>query len=287
MASKVDSATWETGEAVFLETTAAAERVFGLPETIEFIDGVCQDKTLLSSTYVWDEFRRTFLYDTIICHTVFVNSLERQEDFATALKRLPRFYELRYKPRKLRRALDVIARLHETPFESLEEAIQRLDNEIRYRLERLFFKGLQNPILDGAGCRMTAKSPMETPPPVSGKYGTFKLPSKCSKKERPECGIISFWKERRADLEAVANMKIPSGIKKNVRTELEEFRKAAQAILKGKTIEAYGTRCYAKMADIIICLECPPGIPIVTSNKKHYRPLCQTLRRPDPICFQP
>lgn len=287
MASKVDSATWETEEAVFLETTAVAERVFGLPETIEFIDGVCQGKTLLSSTYVWDEFRRTFFYDTIICHTVFVNSLERQEDFATALKRLPRFYELRYKPRKLRRALDVIARLHETPFKSLEEAIQRLENDIRYTLEQLFFNGLQRPLLDGAGCRMTAESPMETPPPVSDRYGTFKLSSKCSKKERPECRIISFWKERRADLEAVANMKIPSGIGKNVRTELEKFRKAAQAILKGKTIEAYGTRCYAKMADIIICLECPPGVPIVTSNKKHYRPLCQTLRKPDPICFQP
>jgi RNase P subunit RPR2 len=281
VASKIDSATWETGEAVFLETTAAAERVFGLPETIEFIDGVCQDKTLLSSTYVWDEFRQTFLYDTIICHTVFVNSLERQEDFATALKRLPRFHELRYKPRKLRRALDVIARLHEMPFESLEEAIQRLENDIRYTLERFFFKGLQRPLLEGAGCRMTAESPIETVPPVSGSYSTFKLPSKCSKKERPECGIISFWKERWADLEAVANMKIPSDIKKNICTELEEFRKA------GKTIEAYGTRCYAKMADTIICLECPPGASIVTSNQNHYRPLCQTLRRLDPICFQP
>jgi endogenous inhibitor of DNA gyrase (YacG/DUF329 family) len=287
VASKVHSAIWEANEAVFLETTAAAERVFGLPETIEFIDGVCQDKTLLSSTYVWDEFRRTFLYDTIICHTVFVNSLERQEDFATALKRLPRFHELRYKPRKLRRVLDVIARLHETPFESLEEAIQRLENDIRYTLERFFFKGLQNPILDGAGCRMTAESPMEIPPPASGRYGTFKLPSKCTQRKRPECGIISFWKERRADLEAVANMKIPSGIKKNIRTELEEFRKAAQAILKGKAIESYGTRCYAKMADIIICLECPSGVPIVTSNQNHYRPFCQILRRPDPICFQP
>lgn len=287
MASKVDSATWETGEAVFLETTAAAERVFGLPETIEFIDGVCQDKTLLSSTYVWDEFRRTFLYDTIICHTVFVNSLERQEGFALALKRLPRFYELRYKPRKLRRALDVIARLHETPFESLEEAIQRLENDIRYMLERLFFNGLRRPLLDGAGCRMTAENIIETSPQLPGKYGTFKLPSKCSKKERPECGIISFWKEHRTDIEAVANMKIPSGIKKNIRTELEEFLKAAQAILKDKTIEAYGRRCYAKMADIIICLECPPGVSIVTSNQNHYRPLCQTLRKPDPICFQP
>jgi len=287
VASKVDSATWETGEAVFLETTAAAERVFGLPETLEFIDGVCEDKTLLSSTYVWNEFRRTFFYDTIICHTVFVNSLERQEDFATALKRLPRFHELRYKPRKLRRALDVIARLHEMPFESLEEAIQRLENDIRYTLERLFFKGLQRPLLDGAGCRMTAENIIETSPQVPDRYGTFKLPSKCSKKERPKCGIISFWKERRADLESVANMKIPSGIKKNLRIELEEFRKAAQAILKGKTIEAYGTRCYAKMADTIICLECPPNVPIVTSNQNHYRPLCQILRRPDPICFQP
>ena len=61
MASKVHSAIWEANEAVFLETTAAAERVFGLPETIKLIESICQDKTLLSSTYVWDEFRRTFL----------------------------------------------------------------------------------------------------------------------------------------------------------------------------------------------------------------------------------
>ena len=287
MASKAGSATWEAKEAVFLETTAAAERVFGLPETIEFIDGICQDKTLLSSTYVWGEFRRTFLIDTIMCHTVFVNSLERQEDFATALKRLPRYEKLQYKPRKLRRALDVIARLHETPFESLKEAIQRLENDIRYTLKQLFFRGLQSPLLEGAGCRMTAEGPIETVPPVSGNFSTFKLPSKCTQKERPECGIISFWKERIEDLEAVANMKIPSSTKKNIRTELEEFRKAAQAILQGKTIEAYGTRCYAKMADTIICLECPPGVPIVTSNQNHYRPLCKTLRRLDPICFQP
>jgi hypothetical protein len=287
VASKAGSATWEAKEAVFLETTAAAERVFGLPETIEFIDGICQDKTLLSSTYVWGEFRRTFLYDSIICHTVFVNSLERQEDLAMALKRLPRYEKLQYKPRKLRRALDVIARLHETPFESLKEAIERLENDIRYTLKQLFFRGLQSPLLEGAGCRMTAESPIETVPPVSSSYSTFKLPSKCSQKKRPECGIISFWKERRADLKAVANMKIPSSTKKNICTELEEFRKAAQAILQGKTIEAYGTRCYAKMADTIICLECPPEVPIVTSNQNHYRPLCQTLRRLDPICFQP
>jgi len=278
-----------TMESLFLETTAAAERIFGLPETIAFINSVCEGKTLLSSTYVWGEFRRTFLNDHIICHTVFVNSLERGEDLATALKRLPRFSKLRYKPRKLRRAFDVVARLHEQPFDSLREAIERLENEILYGLQIYFFAGLRLPLLTGADCKMTSLLPIQVPETISAKHPRFELISKCTKKENPNCNIISFWRGHKVDLKAVATMAIPKNASKAFINELNEFKKAAQVILENidaAPSEAYGQRCYAKIADLIICLECPLNAPIITSNRRHYYPLCETLSRPEPICFQ-
>jgi len=275
-------------ESLFLETTAAAERIFGLPETMAFINSVCEGKTLLSSTYVWGEFRRTFLNDHIICHTVFVNSLERGEDLATALKRLPRFSELRYKPRKLRRAFDVVARLHEQPFDSLQEAVERLENEILYSLQISFFAGLRRPLLTGADCQMTPPLPLQAPETIAVKHPRFELISKCSKRDNPNCKIISFWRDHKADLKAIATMAVPRNVSKTSIDELNEFKKAAQAILENidvKPSEAYGERCYAKIADLIISLECPPNVPIITSNRHHYYPLCETLSRPEPICF--
>ncbi len=278
------------GDGIFLENTATAERIFGLPETIEFIHAVCRDKAILSSAYVWAEFRRTFIYDTIICHTVFLNSRERGEDLATALKRLPRYEKVRYKPRRLRRTCDVVARLHETPFESLEEAIERLDNDIQYYLERCFFSGLLLPLFDGTRCQMTALNPIEHSQQSEGGYTRFELPSKCTKRERPGCGIASFWAERQADLESVANMQMPNNVRPDVRSELETFRESAQIILRhlvDDPSEAFGERCHVRMADVIICLECPAMVPILTSNRDHYRPLCNATGRPDPISFCP
>lgn len=275
-------------ESLFLETTAAAERIFGLPETMAFINSVCEGKTLLSSTYVWGEFRRTFLNDHIICHTVFVNSLERGEDLATALKRLPRFSKLRYKPRKLRRAFDVVARLHEQPFDSLQEAVERLENEILYSLQISFFAGLRRPLLTGADCQMTPPLPLQAPETIAAKHPRFELISKCSKRDNPNCKIISFWRDHKADLKAIATMAVPRNVSKTSIDELNEFKKAAQVILENIDVvpsEAYGQRCYAKIADLIICLECPLNVPIITSNRHHYDPLCETLSRPEPICF--
>ena len=271
--------------AVFLETTAAVERIFGLPETKQFIKSVCEKKTLLSSTYVWGEFKRTFLNDHIICHTVFINSLERGEDLATALKRLPKYSNLRYQPRKMERAFDVVARLHEKPFDSLKQAIERLENDILYVLQSYFLHGLHEPLIKGADCQMTGLPESFTEPEGSNNF-RFKLVSKCTKSQNPECDIISFWKHHENDLEAISKMDIPSDIPKPIISELEDFRSEAQVILDKMDkhpSEVFGIRCYAKIADLIICLECPPDAPIITSNMKHYRLLCETLNRPDPI----
>ena len=262
---------------VFLETTAVAERIYGLPETIRYIDSVCTGKTLLSSTDVWGEFRRTFLHDHVICHTVFVNSLERGEDFATALKRLPRFSALRYRPRKLRRAFDVVARLHEKPFDSLKEAVDRLENDIQYQLQICFFNGLHEPLIPGANCKMTHFPQQQTESEGSG-YPKFDLVSKCTKRENPDCDVITFWSNHEADLKKVAAMDIPTDLGSAVVSELTEFKDAAKMIVKNyekKPSEAFGTRCYAKIADLVICLECPEDVPIVTSNRNHYNPLCE------------
>ena len=271
---------------VFLETTAIAERIFGVPESINYVESLCKNKTLLSSTYVWGEFRRTFLNDTIICHQVFSNSFERGDNLPTALKRLARFEKIRYKPRKLRREWDIVARLHESKFETLKEAIDRLENDILYELEIYFFKGLKKPLLNGANCKMTSDTPVAIGSPEKI---TFELASKCTRIERPECEIVSFWKSHRSDLEAVSAAQIPPGFTGKSKVEIQSFINAALEILNNierSPKEAYGKRCYAVIADLIICIEAPRQTPIITTNCGHYTFLCSALKMPAPFCFK-
>ncbi|MBM3333388.1 hypothetical protein FJY63_01885 [Candidatus Sumerlaeota bacterium] len=90
-------------------------------------------------------------------------------------------------------------------------------------------------------------------------------------------------------LRAVVGMTIPEHVGKDTKKELEKVRAEAKRladVLDGRPRECYGERCHVLLADLVITLECPPGIPVVTSNVRHFAPLCSALSRPEPLGYR-
>jgi hypothetical protein len=263
---------------LYLETTATADRIFGLPETIEALKQICRSNVL----------RHTFIRDAVVCHTYLVNSLEVGDSLSVALLRVRRAPEFRFRPRRANRAWDIVARLHDIPLLSLSDAIAQLEKDIRYSLRRLFFKGLQVPLLDTVACKRTDENPTEIPPSTTGGYARFTMRSACSKESPPDCNIVTFWTRNKGDLSMVAAMTLPTPIKRETRVELETMKAQAQKVLDAidsDPSECHGEGCYAVLSDLVIALECPPAVPIVTRNSRHFAPLCGALSRPAPISY--
>ena len=274
---------------VYLETTATADRIFGLPETRAALKQACSGNVLLSSAYVWSEFRHTFVRDAVVCHAYLVNSLEVGDSLAVALQRIGRAKEFSFHRRRVDRAWDVVARLYDTPLLSLRDAVAQIEKDIRYNLHHLFFMGLHVPLLDTVGCKRTDAGPTEIPPGRPGGYARFTMRSACSKDSPPDCNIVTFWKRNEGDLSKVATMTLPTQISRKTKEDLERIRAQAQRVLNafGNNLdECYGEGCYAVLSDVVIALECPPDVPIVTRNTRHFDPICCALSRPTPISYR-
>jgi hypothetical protein len=238
---------------------------------------------------VWGEFRRTFIYDAIVSHAVLLNSMAKGESWRDGFQRVRRTQQFHFKPRRKDRAWDILAYLQDPPITSLEDAVDRLEKDIRYNLRHLFFRGLQIPLRDSVRCKMTDENPTEIPPDGPGGYGRFGMRSTCSKDSPRDCGIVTFWKNNVQALRLVAGMRIPDRIRKAARKELEQVKAEADKVasaVDGKMTEPYGESCHVLLADLVITLECPPTVPVVTSNKQHFAPLSSALSRPDPISYR-
>jgi len=276
-----------SGKRLYLDTTAGADRIFGLPETRQALKEVCHDHVLLSSVYVWDEFRRTFIGVAVLCHTMLLNSMVKGESLRDGLQRVRQ--ELNFKPRRKDRAWDILAYMQDPPIRSLENAVDRLEKNIRFTFRRLFFRGLQLPLQDTVHCRMTDESPTIIPPDGPSGYTRFEMRSGCSKDAPRDCGIVTFWENNVEALRLVAAMAIPTGASKATRKELSQVRDEARKIataIDGRVTESYGETCYVHLGDLVITLECPRDVPIVTSNVRHFAPLTYALSRPKPISYR-
>ena len=272
---------------LYLDTTVPVDRLFGLPETIKQLERICGENPLISSTYVWDEFRRTVLRDFVTCHAYLLNAMVKGESLEVGLRRVKHDKQLRFRPRRRDRAWDITILL--LRFQSIEAAVDRLEKDIRWNLRRVFFQGLIQPLQDGTDCKMTAIEPVMIPSHTLGGYPRFDLPSGCNKASPPNCQIITFWKRNRDALRLVADMEIPAGLRKDTRHELSVLREEAGKLLAcigTHPNECYGERCYAVFADLVITLDCPPTVPIVTRNYRHFAPLCSTLSRPEPVSYR-
>lgn len=274
---------------LYIETTAAAGRIFGLQQTQAALQKIFGSAQLISSGFVWGEFRRTFVKDAIVCHNVFLNAMVRKQSFGEALKRLRDYDKIRFRPRALDRVWDIIGTISDPPLKSVDDAVDRLEKYIRYDLKVLFFHRLEPLLVDLSDCKMTAVDALKTELPGHTGYYIFDLPSSCSMAKPPACQIVAFWQHHRAELEKIALMHIPAAGDKQLIQELTYFKTNAAELLQTldeKPSTAFGRRCHSFLADVVIVLEAPESAQIVTSNEAHYAPICAALGRPSPIAFR-
>jgi len=272
---------------LYLDTTVPVDRLFGHSETVDCLKQICGQNPLISSTYVWDEFRKTVLHDFVTCHACLLNAMARGKSLQDGLRSFKADPQLSYRPRRRDRGWDITILLQ--GFQSIEGAVDRLEKDIRWDLRHVFFQGLIQPLQNGTDCKMTAIEPVMIPSHTLGGYPRFELPSGCNKASPPSCQIMTFWKRNREAFRLVADMEIPAGLRKDTRHELSVLREEAGKLLAcidTDPNECYGKRCYAVFADLVITLDCPPTVPIVTRNDRHFAPLCSTLSRPEPISYR-
>jgi len=210
-----------------------------------------KDKKLVSSKYVVGELKNNFLKNAI----AFYNLLLDEETTEDALKRLS---NVLYSTRQFDRVIKLFAYLADKAFYDKGEIIERLDMLIEDGMESLFFDGLDEFINECNCIRAQAK------PRREGRR--WVLDMGCSQKKRPNCAIVSYIDIHTTKFEGLAQLPVIQD-----RDMTERLGKMCS-----REIIRYGTNCW-KIGDAVIASEVPDDMPIYTTNKKDYEPICGFL----------
>jgi len=247
---------------LFVETAAHGDRHFGHPSLRRKIESaIAAAGRAITSRYVREEFRSTFLASAVLAYNVLLDS-ERIEDALSALERY-RWGSFAGSPRMRGRARQVVYQVLRHGDRDVVEALQTLERWISFELIQWFERGLE--VVDETGCCRTGTNA------AKDAQGVFRFEVACLLMPRRPCRIEEFWSAGRGpDLKAIA------GARFSARKELQNARSAAAEVLAGKAPR--GRRCWAKLSDATIAAEAPRGMKILTSNTADFGPLCLALR---------
>jgi len=99
------------------------------------------------------------------------------------------------------------------------------------------------------------------------------LRSQCVRKVR-ECNVAERMAAWRPELQAV----LP-GLARESDPALVQLRELVRRILDDPTF-ARGRNCTRYLGDLIIALSLPDGVPLYTTNRRHFEPLLGALGKP-------
>ncbi len=240
---------------LFLETTIQGNRIFGETVLAEKIQRNLEDKSVCTSIFVLNEFKKTFL-NAVICY---YNLLVDSPDTQTALRRSAKYPERAYK-----RMAQVYATLCDKCGYDKETALENLESWIEDGLMIEFHESIEELIENKTSCRWVDGEPVK-------KDNIYYLKISCTKSDPPPCNIENFWKEHGTELHCLAT---EISFKD---TELSKMRNVANLIKNDKD-SPYGNNCHVHLSDAVIAIECPEGSQIYTTNKKHFEPICKVLK---------
>lgn len=261
-------------EGLFLDTTTQIARYWHSDTEREEIERQLEGRRLYSSHYVKCQYKGTLLNSIIYLH----NLLSKWRDLNRALREAGNYMNRQVAggsltPGVQQRIRDIgLWIIDYCP--SYEEQSGRLQDLIEDAWETEFRQGLEEPLVDETRCKYTEGTPEMRD---SGMYRP--LSTKCTKTEPPACNISAFWDNHRVHLDALVQMNVDSlQAQPKDKAEKERIKKHAGRIAKGDM--ACGQRCKVHLSDAIICLEsthCPEPVAVHSTNKKHFRPLCEVL----------
>lgn len=236
---------------VFLESTINADRHFSDIKRQVEIKRNLEGKRLYTSKYVIGELKNNFLKNAI----TFYNLLVEEEGVLNALRRLS---SIIYSKRQYDRIIKLFAYLAEKVELDKAELLERLDILIEDSMEVLFTEDIEE-VIDQCNCVRAAAKPIK-----EGKRWILDIG--CRQNPKPPCSIESFIDENHLNFSKI--------------TKLDELKETliAERLTKmlNNEIKKYGTNCW-KIGDSVIGMELPDELPIYTSNKKDFKPICEAL----------
>ncbi|MBN1315533.1 MAG: hypothetical protein JXA42_08695 [Anaerolineales bacterium] len=258
---------------LFLETTIQIERVAGNRMKQAGLRRELAPYRLISSTYVLGEFLRTLVKDSIRLHRLVVEH-PHLDDVMTTIGQHPN----RREASRMSLIWGSIMRLgwgsDRQDSDARADLLDRLARYIEFSLLNRFMAGIDE-LYDGTGCGLGRERPeiWQTKPVEADNKEVYKLRSQCVR-QMPECCLGERLVEWQPELRVLA-----SGLSKEQDPALIRMGELAEQILDDPTI-ALGRNCTWYLGDLIIALELPAGIPLYTTNRRHFTSILNILGKP-------
>lgn len=256
---------------LFLETTIQIDRFSADPKKKEKIDKIISlFSQILSSTYVKMEFRRRFIQDLVYLYN---EALLGAETFADVFLRIDKLSS-DYHKRKIKGIIASFCRFCSDTKEEeisgpwgkglLEKAIPYFRQAIEIAWER--FDEKIDILLNETDCYHA-----KTGPVLTGEKFDNRM-SKCKKVDR-RCKIVEFFVQNKETFrqiyESLSKMEYLDG-------EQEKAKNILEKALKYPENMADRQNCW-NCGDAIIGVEFPEDAVLLTTNIKHFEPICSEI----------
>jgi len=257
-------------KSLFLETTIQIERVAASRARQASLRRELAPYRLVTSTYVLGEYLRTLVKDTVRLHRL-VAEHAHLDDVITAIGQHPN-------KREASRMLLIggMVLRSSAGWKSQDTGIRDtlLERLARYAEFALLnhFLGEIDELLDITACGLARERPAiwETGPRGAMGEDLYWIRSQCVRQVQ-ECDLVERMTGWRPELKALAE-----GLSGQDDPALARMGKLAYQVLDDPTL-ARGRNCTWYLADLIIALELPPGMPLYTTNRRHLEPLLAIL----------
>jgi len=267
-------------EKYFVETTIIDRLILAQKPARDFLTCFLSAVEACSSTYIKMEF-----YRTVVADCVYLYNLGIEEGSIHGIhRRLIRGQRAWYRKRSFSRCLELFSRFLEECEDkrgevSFDEFMETIKLHIVRLLRRRFHRLLapDKIITDAIGgdsigrdkCVIISKEPeiLNT--------GKFYMKSTC-RKEQAQCQLPQFIKRNESNFSKILEtlQSLPEARKDK---EIIVAINTIQAVL-GNPDEARGQNCM-NLGDAIIAVECPADAIILTTNEKHFKPLCKAKKK--------
>jgi hypothetical protein len=255
---------------LFLETTIQIERVAARRARQTSLRRELASYRLVTSTYVLGEYLRTLVKDTVRLHRLIAEHTHL-DDVMTAIGQHPNKREasrmlliggivLRSSDDWKTRDTDLRATL-----------LERLARYAEFALLNHFLGGVDE-LLNITACGLARERPAvwQTGPQGAKGEDLYRIRSQCVRQVQ-ECDLAERMTEWRPELKALAE-----GLSRQDDPALIRMGELAYQVLDDPTL-ARGRNCTWYLADLIIALELPPGVPLYTTNRRHFEPILAIL----------
>lgn len=256
---------------LFLETTIQIDRFSADPKKKQDIDNIIHSfNQIFSSTYVKMEFRRRFIQDLVYLYDVALTDAETLDDVFLRIKKLNSEYNKRkingmitafymfLSDKKEKKISGILGKV------LLEEAISYFRQIILDAWED-FNTGI-DAILNETDCYHG-----KTGPVLMGEKFDNRI-SKCKKAEI-KCKIVEFFVQNKENFRKIYE-KLSS--MENLDDEQRKTKDILEKALKYPQNMADKQNCYG-CGDAIIAVESPKDAVLLTTNTKHFEPICSEI----------